>query len=380
MGNAHLGLVLAVLATSFLAPSTGHAQPSPTEHAQPLIDRDGLKVKSLNFVTYNVAKTAQRYAAVFGVRSWEFADTSAVVLDRHSNREKTVALKTALGHIGKFEIRLIQPANDGDPLWDFLAKHGVSLHHIGFGVLDRPAELVKKLSNAGYDLGTTLHMADGSTRYIIDTEEVMGVTFEFESQPSKPVQTKSTVQTVTLESSSEFKSESLNVSHVGVVVRDADKAAATIAALFKLDQPTATVPRYHRNLGALKNIIEDDRRLNAEFEMTLYKTYFAGFYFEILEPTLGSTRLSKLLAARGPVGQHMWIDFPEMKYGAANQTKDYEPYLRNEGYIIGLAGEVDEGQPIDKEFTTPRFRYIASSIDLGLDIELNGGPRRRLPP
>jgi methylmalonyl-CoA/ethylmalonyl-CoA epimerase len=134
------------------------------------------KVKQVCVVVEDVDKAVERYSRIFGISPWylfEYRDAVAVL----NGQPHTFSVKVALAKIDDyFQWELLQPLDDRSIYYQFLARHGEGVHHIGFEVDDVPEAIeaygaLLRSDNAG--------LRGGTQRYaMLDTEASLGVLAE----------------------------------------------------------------------------------------------------------------------------------------------------------------------------------------------------------
>jgi len=77
--------------------------------------------------------------------------------------------------MGDWVLELHQADDKDSSFREFYDKHGNGVHHIGFEVGDARDEVLKELSDLGFDTNRTVGVYPGSSWTIVDSEDVLGV-------------------------------------------------------------------------------------------------------------------------------------------------------------------------------------------------------------
>ncbi len=135
-------------------------------------------VNQVGVVVYNAAKTAEYYAATFGIGPFIFHEMN---LERAMLNGKTAPTRLimALARMGSLEIELIQVLAGGEFYTGFLRDKGEGLHHMGSYMADLESydKMLAELDNQG--IKPTFQYRGRSLRFTyLDTQTAGGVIFE----------------------------------------------------------------------------------------------------------------------------------------------------------------------------------------------------------
>jgi len=114
-------------------------------------DMRGGRFAQIGIVVADAARTARRYAELFGVGPWMFLDLTAsdVVLHDEPLTGAEGCVRVAMANLGDLEIELLQPLYGPGTHMEFFQRHGEGIHHVSFGMRDNHDAAVTALRGRG---------------------------------------------------------------------------------------------------------------------------------------------------------------------------------------------------------------------------------------
>ncbi len=142
---------------------------------EPHVNKKGFA--QINIVVADIEAAAEKWAAVLGIEKPEIQLRHLEGNENYTYRGKPIScdLKVADIDMGGFVIELHEPAGGESSFQEFLDKHGNGVHHIGFEVGDKRDDIIRALSDEGFDTNRTLGIYPGSSWTIVDGEDTLGV-------------------------------------------------------------------------------------------------------------------------------------------------------------------------------------------------------------
>ena len=323
----------------------------------------GLTVKTVSVITYDVEKTAKRYAVVFGAKNWSVFDDDVELTTFGGGKvsKQHIQLRTAIGQLQEgLQIELIQ-GTPGTPFGEFMIRRGepggVLAHHFGLGAVPDANELLRRLKAEGYGILMQLRTVDGAVTTLASTWNEIGSPVAFSSVGTNP--------------SARKPSRSLKFDDVGYLKvskpleqlafysNDIDSMQKHYKALFGIDQKQYPI--------ALTEFVEYDVLLKGPLKIKFGIGMLGSMQMELVEPVFGDTIYSKWVRKNGVGIQHMSFGVVKAsEYGAIVDA------FESAGYRIHFTGLTSAG--------AIRFGF-ADTFDLGMDIEFakSTGPEAAAP-
>ena len=146
-----------------------------SEAKKGFVQKDGFI--QINIIVRDIEKAARAWGELLGIDPPEIRINHLEGGPNYTYRGEPVTcdLKVAEIPMNGFVIELHEPVGGPSSFQEFLDKHGNGVHHLGFEVGDRRDEVIRELSEAGYDTNRTLGIYPGSSWTIVDSEDVLGV-------------------------------------------------------------------------------------------------------------------------------------------------------------------------------------------------------------
>ncbi len=137
------------------------------------------KFIQINIVVADIYKAAQAWAAVLDIPVPEIIVNHLEGNEEYPytyRGEKIPAdLLVCNIYFGNFVLELHQAAGGPSSFQEFADKHGNGVHHLGFEVGTDREDVLKELSEMGFDVNRTVGCYPGSSWTIVDSEDVLGV-------------------------------------------------------------------------------------------------------------------------------------------------------------------------------------------------------------
>lgn len=158
----------------------------PTNNPLPFLDNG---ITQVALVVEDLDRTVENYWKLFGIGPWHFYTYCRPLVKEMSyyGESADYKMRIALSYFGPTRIELIE-VMEGDTLHqDFVEQHGYGVQHFGL-LVDDMEEVIAMAKAAGFRMimdGSGFG-PDGDGHYAyLDTEELLGVTLELISRPSR---------------------------------------------------------------------------------------------------------------------------------------------------------------------------------------------------
>ena len=183
---------------------------------------------------HDIEKSARAFADVLDL---ELPQIRSVTLEAPGNQR--AQLKVAVLDTANFQIELNQPADGASPTQQFLLTFGQGIQHIGFVVQGLLEERVRALEENG---GKLTLGGPGNQYAFLDFTQILGTTIELVQQPTQEARTTATPGAqATARGPRALANRQLT--HVGFVFRDAERAVKAFANLLGVAAPELRVFR-----------------------------------------------------------------------------------------------------------------------------------------
>lgn len=138
---------------------------------------DKKKFIMMCIIVKDIEEAAEKWAKVLGVEKPGIIVNHLEGGDDYKYRGKPIScdLKVSCIQMDGWLLELHEVVSGESSYKEFVEKHGYGLHHIAFEVGDKREDILKGLSDEGFDVDRTVGFYPGSSWTIIDTEESMGV-------------------------------------------------------------------------------------------------------------------------------------------------------------------------------------------------------------
>lgn len=137
------------------------------------------KFIQINIVVYDIYRAAKAWAAILDIPVPEVTvnhlESNGEYPYSYRGEENTCDLLVCNIDMGDWVLELHQADNKASSFREFYDKHGNGVHHIGFEVGEDRDEVIKELSELGFDTQRTIGVYPGSSWTIVDSEDVLGV-------------------------------------------------------------------------------------------------------------------------------------------------------------------------------------------------------------
>ena len=210
-------------------------------HAQTSSSFAGANVVHVGLVIRDIDKAVRDYADFFGVPIPKVMESKGMPWPEGYIGDRAAWARIAMFRLNGMLLDLVSPVGGASPWRNHLDRAGEGLQHLAIEVNEVDAAVADLVKRGGkHEMG-----APGFPSQYVNMQETLGVTFEILKMgimkaagfDKGPLPTK-------------FASG--EVEHVGVVVRDADKAAKLMADILGIAPPKATV---HTGLAYPRSLI-----------------------------------------------------------------------------------------------------------------------------
>jgi len=320
----------------------------------PVFNTQSKKIAQLGLVVKDAARTAKRYAAIFGVGPWHFfeLDPTDVTLHGRPVADGATKVRIALANLGDLQIELLEPMAGPSTYMEFLEAHGEGAHHLSFGLADDHDALVESMKSSGFGVEMQGLLGGAYTFTYFETQKELGTIFEIVS-PARPGVEGRFVPWGVYEPPGPGRVAlgDKKIVQVGIVVENAERAARRYHEVFGIG-PWFVIDFKppHVAEGELYGV----RVRGSEFHVRAATAHLGPLQFELLEPVSGPSTHMDFLIRHGQGIHHV-------SFGPAPDHDDM------------LAGFKDLG--IEVESTgllggAGTFTYMATQKDLGTIFEM----------
>ena len=297
----------------------------------------GAVIRHVGVIVADVDKAAAAYADLLGLPVRDPREATGVPFPESYQGDRSAHPKVTIIRLNNVSIELLEPIGGPSPWRDHLDQFGEGLHHIAFGVPDLQAAVAYLEEKGGKHV---LGDPDYPAAYV-DLKPLLGFTAEL-NQMSGSAQP----QTPPIERSANFGSNP--VSHVGIFVRDVEKAAQLFGELMGMDVPEANA------YAGLQFPADFDGDRDAHPKIISFRPEGSGISVEFAEPQGGKSPWRDHLDKFGPSMHHLAFGISGMSEQVA--------YLEEKGGKLVLGGSGGVGYAFVDLKPQP----------LGFAIELNG--------
>ncbi len=293
-------------------------------------------VSHISVAVRDTETTAQAFAEVFDIPVPAINNTLALAAPDGS--EAAVA-KAATMLLSNFLIEIQEPVTGWGPIHDTVETYGPTVHHISFGVADNYREMRDLLVQKG---GQWRGGTDQSPWAYVDFRDQLGTTFEPIS-----IQVFNMLDQQTTKATPGETLGSHPVTHVGIVVEDADEAVRAYADILGVTIPPASVvTSMEYPEGSMAN-------QDAHVKVATW-THENGIAIELIEPVGGPSPWSEALEKeQGNAVHHLAFDVGnrldemirllqakggKLTYGRPGGTSKYLDFTDTLGIVIEVTG------------------------------------------
>ncbi len=137
------------------------------------------KFIQINIVVGDIYKAAKAWAAILDIPVPEVRTNHLENKEEfpylYRGKPSSCDLLVCDIDMGNWVLELHQADEKASSFREFYDKHGNGVHHLGFEVGELRDEVIKELSDLGFDTNRTLGVYTGSSWTIVDSEDVLGV-------------------------------------------------------------------------------------------------------------------------------------------------------------------------------------------------------------
>ena len=137
------------------------------------------KFIQINIVVDDIYRAAKAWAAILDIPVPEITvnhlESNGEYPYSYRGEENTCDLLVCTIEMGDWVLELHKADDKPSSFREFYDKHGNGVHHIGFEVGEARDEVIKELSDLGFDTQRTIGVYPGSSWTIVDSEDVLGV-------------------------------------------------------------------------------------------------------------------------------------------------------------------------------------------------------------
>lgn len=172
-------------AASGLHLSMASAQtPSPALAGKPAADFSRSKVTQICMVVRDAQRVAKHFSAVFGPswRFYDFSPTNLTIANRASS-QASCQLKLAVGNLGGYSFKLVQPVAGDSAYAQALEKYGEGFYSVVLATPFGVDQSLAGLKAAGVGIEMQGDIGDGSTFTVLDTSADLGLRIELIGAP-----------------------------------------------------------------------------------------------------------------------------------------------------------------------------------------------------
>ena len=146
---------------------------------KPISDITGNEINSVGIVVEDVVNTAKNYSKIFGVGPWFFFDHTPnhMMLNGGPVAEDEGCVRTAVAHLGKLEIELLQPLYGPSTIREYLETYGGGVHHFSLGPVEDYASVAANFENHGSVVERKGRLGDGTAFCHINMQRQLGAGF-----------------------------------------------------------------------------------------------------------------------------------------------------------------------------------------------------------
>jgi len=267
----------------------------------PILDITGNEISSVGIVVEDVINTAKWYSKIFGVGPWFFFDYTPkhMMLNGRPVEENESCVRTAVAHLGKLEIELLQPLYGPSTIREYLETHGGGVHHFSLGAVENYASVVAYFENHGSVVETQGRLGDGTPFSYIDMQRQLGAVFKIAKPDSKDVSKElKPWGTYSPDEPGLIDLKGDEIVQIGFVVGDIEETAGNYQEILGVgpwEQVDFKPPMASGKILHGVSLVDDmDFHIKAAFAKV------GEMELELLEPVFGAGTHVEFLKTRGP--------------------------------------------------------------------------------
>ena len=315
----------------------------------PLVSLKGKKIMQIGIVVKDAEKAAKRWGELFGIGPWRLLDLppTNVILHDQPLRDYGGVIRIALANLGDLQFELLQPLHGPSTHMEFAKKHGQGIHHVSFGPVEDPDEMLAAMQKAGYGIEMQGTLGGARTFIYMATQNDLGTIFEFLKVAPGLQSTLKDYGSYTPQGPSVVNMKGKKIVQLGIIVKDTEKAAKRYWEVFGVG-PWRLVdfPPTHATLHD-KPLRDYDGVIRAAF------ANLGDLQLELLQPLHGPSTHMEFAKQHGQGIHHLSFHFLE-------DHDEMLAALRKAGYGIEMQGTLGGSRT---------FTYMSTQNDLGTIIE-----------
>ena len=330
-----------------------------------VVDMRNKKITQIGIVVADAAKTARRYADLFGIGPWMFLDflPTDVTLHGVPLGDAEGCVRAAMATFNGLEIELLQPLFGPSTHMEFFQKHGEGIHHISFGMVDNHDEVVSGLQGEGIGIEMQGTLGGAVVFSYMDTVRELGTIFEVVKPPPLGVLPDIAPWGIyTPPGPALLKMEGKRIVQLGFAVHDAERMAKRYEDLFGIGPWTIFTTRPPRASGggqarpaeAPKGMLHGIPIIALNWRLKIAMADLGDIQIELIEPIDGPGTHWEFLKARGQGVHHL-------SFGPVDDHDPSVAALQGRGIDIEMSAGLGRGAV---------FTYMSTQKELGTIFEM----------
>lgn len=338
-------------------------------------DMRGGRFAQVGIVVADAARTARRYAELFGIGPWMFFDFTASDVELHGTplADADGCVRAAMANLGNLEIELLQPLYGPGTHGEFFQRYGEGIHHISFGMRDNHDAVVTALRERGIGIEMQGVLGGCVVFSYLDTVKELGTIYEVvKPPPPGTVPAVAPWGLLTPEKPARLNMAGKQIAQVGIVVADVEGTMRRYEELFGIGPwtlwaPTGRPPREAapasppagdaastRPPQGPVGILHGIPMISFDARFKIGVADWEGLQIELIEPLCGPGTHWEFLKTRGPGVHHL-------SFGTVDDHDAFIAAAAGQGIGVEMSGSLGRGA---------KFTYLDTRRDLGTIFEV----------
>lgn len=327
---------------------------SSEQTQKPVFDTQGKKIVQLGLVVEDAARTAKRYAEVFGLGPWHFFELDPTELTLHGRpvADGLTSVRIAMANLGELQIELLEPMGGPSTYMEFLKERGEGAHHLSFGLVDDHDALLAAMKSQGFGVEMQGLLGGAYTFTYLETQKELGTIFEIVSPARAGVEGRFRPWgAYEPPGPGRVSLADKKIVQVGIVVENAERMARRYLEIFGIG-PWFVIDFKPPHVAEAE--LHGMRMRGSDFHVRAAVASLGPLQFELLEPVAGPSTHMDFLKRHGPGIHHV----------------SFGPVADHDETVAGFKSLGIEVESTGLLGGAATFTYMATQKDLGTVFEL----------
>jgi catechol 2,3-dioxygenase-like lactoylglutathione lyase family enzyme len=320
----------------------------------PVFNTQGKKIAQIGLVVEDAARTAKRYAEVFGLGPWLFFELDPTELSLHGRpvADGATSVRIAMANLGELQIELLEPMKGPSTYMEFFEEHGEGAHHLSFGLVEDHDDLLEAMKSQGFGVEMQGLLGGAYTFTYLETQKELGTIFEIVRPARAGVEGRFRPWgAYEPPGPGRVSLADKKIVQVGIVVENAERTARRYFDVFGLG-PWFVIDFKPPHVAEAE--LHGVRMRGSDFHIRAALASLGPLQFELLEPVSGPSTHMDFLKRHGPGIHHV-------SFGSVADHDEAVAGFKSLGIEVEFTGLLGGAAT---------FTYMATQKDLGTVFEL----------